>query len=285
MRYEELSRKQPQNPDFPAALGAIALRQGNRDEALRLWQQALINKVTDANLCYRYALLAQDAELDTQQVKAAFDRAVQLAPDFDDARYKLALLEHQIGEDKSAVEQLRAMRVPEGDRRYGYWTLMTTALTELDQRNEAKQAAQEAEKAAKTEADRMKARQLAYIAATDLTVQFATDAEGHSHMVTTRVPHGTTEWNPFIEPSDEIRHVTGKLGEVSCVAGTLSGFVLRTSDGQLLVEVPDPMHVLMRNSPEEFFCGPTQERAVEADYAVVKTAGKTTNVLRGLTFQ
>jgi tetratricopeptide (TPR) repeat protein len=241
--------------------------------------------VTDANLCYRYALLAQDAELDTQQVKAALERAVQLSPDFDDARYKLALLEHQIGEDRSAVQQLLAMRVPGGDRRYGYWTLMATALTELDQRDEAKQAAQEAQKAAKTEADRMKARRLAYIAATDLTVQFATDAEGHSQMVTTRVPHGTTEWNPFIEPSDQIRHVTGKLSEVSCVAEKLSGFILRTSDGQLMVEVSDPMHVLMRNSPEEFFCGPIPERAVEADYAVVKAAGKTTNLLRGLTFR
>jgi hypothetical protein len=43
--------------------------------------------------------------------------------------------------------------------------------------------------------------------------------------------------------------------------------------------------VLMRNSPAEFFCGPIQENVVEADYAVVKTAEKPRNVLRGMTFQ
>jgi len=285
MRFEGLSQERPENPDYPAALGEIALRQGNRDEALRQWQRALRAKSTDAALYYRYALLAEEAGLERQQVKASLEQAVRLTPEFDDARYKLALLENQFGEYKSTVEQLRAMHIPAGDRRYAYWLLMSAALIELDQRDEAKQAAHEALKAAQSEADQMKARHMAIIAATDLTVQFATDSAGHSQMVTTRIPHGTTEWNPFIEPSDRIQHANGKLGEVLCAGGKLTGFVLRTSDGPLTVDVPDPTHVLMRNSPEEFFCGPIQEKGAEAVYAVVKADGKTTNVLRGLTFQ
>jgi hypothetical protein len=210
---------------------------------------------------------------------------VALYPGFDDARYKLALLQEHVGEYRLAVEQLKAMRVPAGARRYGYWISMATALTELDARDEAKDAAQEAVKAAQNEADRLKARQMAYIAATDLTVQFATDAEGHSQVVTTRVPHGTKDWNPFIEASDRLQSASGKLGEVLCTAGKLSGFLLRTTNGPVTVEVPDPLHVLMRNGPQEFFCGSMQEKEVSAVYAIVNVAGRRSNVLRGMTFQ
>jgi tetratricopeptide (TPR) repeat protein len=284
-RYEELSRESPNDPDFRAALGAIALRQGNRQEALAQWRQAINNKVTDAQLCYRYALLAEEAGMGTHDVKGALERAIALAPGFDDARYKLALIQNHAGEYRSAVEQLRAMRVPAGARRYAYWIAMGSALTELDRRDEAKEAAREAIQAAQSDADRLRARQMAYTAATDLTVQFATDSTGHRQMVTTRVPHGTTDWNPFIETSDHIQRTSGVLGEVLCGAAKLTGFVLRTSNGTITVDVPDPLHVLMRNSPSEFFCGPMQEKAVEAEYSVIETAGKTRNVLRGMTFR
>jgi tetratricopeptide (TPR) repeat protein len=284
-RYEELLQESPNDPDFRAALGAIALRQGNRQEALAQWRQAINDNVKDAQLCYRYALLAEEAGMDMQDVKGALERAIALAPGFDDARYQLALIQNHAGEYQSAVEQLRAMRVPAGARRYAYWMAMGSALTELDRRDEAKEAAREAIQAAQTDGDRALARQLAYTAATDMTVQFATDSAGHPQMVTTRVPHGTTDWNPFIETSDHIQRTSGVVGEVLCGAGKLTGFVLRTPSGRITVDVPDPLHVLMRNSPSEFFCGPMQEKGVEAEYSVIGTAGKTRNVLRGMTFR
>lgn len=283
-QYEQFLRQAPDDPDARAALGAIALREGNRQEALKQWRWALSDQVTDAQLCYRYALLAEEAGSSPQDVRAALERAVALAPGFDDARYKLALLLSQAGEYRSAVEQLHAMRVPTGARRFAYWIAIASALTELDEREQAIEASQEAAKAAQTEVDRMRARQMAYIAATDLTVQFATDSAGHSQMITTRVPHGTTDWNPFIEPSDHMQRASGQLEEVLCTADKLTGFLLRTTSGPLVVEVPDPSHVLMRNSPNEFYCGPTRERAVAAEYAVVEAAGKSRNLLRGMTF-
>ncbi len=284
IRYEELSREKPNDPDVLTALGTIAGQQGNRAENLQEWKEAIRHGSPDGELCYRYALLAEDAGRDAQDVKAALERAVALIPDFDDARYKLALIESQAGEYESAVEQLRAMRTPAGTRRFAYWVAMGSALTELDERSEAQKAAQEAEKAAETEAERLQARQMAYMAATDLKVQFVTDSAGHAEITTTRVKHGATDWNPFIEPSDRIQRANGVLGEVLCKAGKLSGFLLRTVNGPLTVEVPDPLHVLIHNGPVEFYCGPMQAKEVGAEYAVVTKEGKTMNLLRGLTF-
>jgi len=155
----------------------------------------------------------------------------------------------------------------------------------LDERGEAREATEEALLAAESGEEKTQARQMAYIAATDLKVQFVTDPEGHVRMATTRVPHGATDWNPFIEPTDNMQKANGELGEVLCKAGKLSGFLVRTSDGPVTVEVPDPLHVLIRNGPGEFYCGAVQGKEVEADYAVVEAPGKRMNVLRGMTFQ
>jgi tetratricopeptide (TPR) repeat protein len=285
LQYEDLLRETPNDADSRAALGAIALRQGKRDEAIKQWRQALNDEVKDAELCYRYALLAEEAGLGAPIVKAALARAVTLSPGFDDARYKLALLENDSGEYRLAAVQLRAMRVPVGARRYAYWTAMAYALTELDERDEAQKAAQQAVKAAETEPERLEARRLAYIAATDMKVRFATDAQGHAQMVTTRVQHGAMDWNPFVEPSDRMQKAAGKLTDVLCKSGKLTGFQVRTSQGPVMVEVLDPLHVLVSNGPSEFLCGRVPEKSVEADYAVIQEAGKTRNVLRGMTFQ
>jgi hypothetical protein len=64
----------------------------------------------------------------------------------------------------------------------------------------------------------------------------------------------------------------------------LTGFLVRTAGGPVTLQVPDPLHVLIRNGSGEFYCGPLRGKNVEADYAVVRMAGKTTNVLRGMTF-
>jgi tetratricopeptide (TPR) repeat protein len=285
IRYQELLRENPNDPLPQAALGTIAGRQGNREENLNRWREAMRHNSMDADLCYRYALLAEDAGSGTPDVQAALERAVELAPDFDEARYRLALIEAQTGESRRAVEQLRAMRVPLGTRRFAYWIAMAAALNELGERSDAQKAAKEAEKAAQTEAERLQARQLGFVAATDLRVQFVTDAEGHAQMQMTRVEHGATDFNPFIEPTDHLQKANGKLREVLCQAGKLSGFLLATSDGTVTLEVPDPLHVLIRNGPAEFYCGPMQEEAVEADYAIVQATGKTMNVVRGMTFQ
>lgn len=283
-RYRKMAQSEPENPEFAAALGVIALRQGKREEAINDWRQALDHHVNDAALCYRYAILAEDEGKDSESIRKALERAVELDPGFDDARYKLALLENRLGDSQEAVRQLKAMRVPDGDRRFAYWSALSSGLTDLDQRQEAVDAAHQAIQAARTESEKSRARQLEYMAKTDLTVQYETDAEGHSQLVTTRVPHGTKNWNPFIEPTDRMQRTAGKLQEVLCTSGKLTGFRISTPSGPVTLDVPDPLHVMVRNSPDQLFCGPMPEPAVDVEYAINSAGGKTSNILRGLTF-
>jgi hypothetical protein len=123
---------------------------------------------------------------------------------------------------------------------------------------------------------------LEYTAKTDFHVQFERDKNGQMRAVSIRTPHGT-EWNPFIEAGDDIDRTSGQLRTVQCSGGKLVGFSVDTAKGPLQLEVPDPTHVLMRNSPSEFTCGPQQARSVTIEYA--KGTAERGPLLRGMEFQ
>ena len=126
--YRDLARESPPNADVSAALGTLALRKGDRETARREWKQAIDEGVDDANLCYRYAILAQDSGISADEIRPALKRAIALSPGFDDARYSLALLESNAGHYETAVTHLRAMRNVARTRAYAYWTAMAYAL-------------------------------------------------------------------------------------------------------------------------------------------------------------
>jgi tetratricopeptide (TPR) repeat protein len=284
--YRDLARESPAHPDISAALGTIALRKGDRDSARKEWKRAIDEDIHDATLCYRYAVLAQDAGLSADEVRPALERAVALRPEFDDARYSLALLESNAGHYETAVAHLHAMRSVAPTRAYAYWSAIAYALGEMGKREESKEAAQRAMEHAATPTERANAAQLAYIAQTDLAVQFTRDANGHAKIVTTRVPHNTADWNPFIEPSDKILRVAAKLRELYCNGGRATGISIDTPEHRLTLTIPDASHVLMRNAPSEFICGPQAASTVMVEYAASEAQGGSADgVLRGMEFR
>ena len=283
-RYAELVRQRPWDADIHAALGSIAFSQGKREEAVHEWRQALDNGLKDADLSFRYAEVAEEAGAPDAEVRAALRRAVELRPGFDDARFKLGLLESNAGNYPEAVSHFIAMSVPQGPRAYGYWAGLAYAYKELGRRSEAVAAAQKALREANTIEERQHALDIAYIARTDLKTQFVRDADGRVRLATTRVERGATDFNPFVEPSDRMQQSKGQLSEVLCEAGSLKGFRVLTANGLLTVTVPDPQHVLIENGPHEFFCGAVEKVNVRVDYALVDSVEGKSNILRAMRF-
>jgi tetratricopeptide (TPR) repeat protein len=280
--YRDLDRESPRNPDLAAALGTIALSRGDHEGARREWKHAIEAGVTDARLCYRYAVLAGMVGLANDEVRPALERAVALRPEFDDARYMLALLEKNTSHYEAAIVQLRAMRRIAPARLYDYWSILSDALNELAQREEAQAAADQAARYAANPRERARAAQLAYMAQTDLAVQFARDSSGRSQMITTRVPH-ESDWNPFIESGDDIRRVQGAVKEIDC-RNDVTRFVVEAGGARLRLAIEDPSRVRMRNAPPEFVCGPQEANHVLVEYAVSKNKGMD-GVVRGMEFQ
>jgi tetratricopeptide (TPR) repeat protein len=278
--YSDLARETPQDAAVHAALGNIALRQGDNDRAREQWKLAIALGIQDATLCYQFAALGDRAGVPEAEIRPALERAVQLKSDFDDARYQLALMEKNVGHYDAAIAHLRAMRIVARSRVFNYWTAMADALLQLDRRDEARAASKKAMEHATTAVERARATQLEYFAVTDLDVQFTVGKNGRAELSTTRVPHATADWNPFIEPGDKIRHVDGALREIEC-SGAVTRFVVDTPEGPVTLAIPDPGHVQMRNAPSEFTCGPQKSTKVAVDYAITNSDG----LVRGMQFK
>ena len=271
--FRELAAEQPASAPVQAALGAIALRRGDTAGAVLFWQRALELGITDAGLCYRYAMLADSRGL---PVRSALERAIALRPDFDDARFKLALLEQNAGHAEAAVLQLRAMRQVAPARAFAWWSALADALLDLDRRAEARQAAAEAHTHAASDTERARAAQLAWLADTEMVVEI----EGAAFH-TVRVPVNAASRNPFIEAGDRAQRAEATMREVQCLEDGIR-LVVETPQGPLTLAVADPSRVQIRNAGSaafEFICGPQDPRTVLVEYAPA------TAIVRGLEFR
>jgi hypothetical protein len=283
--YSALAEERPADARVAAALGNIALRETDRSTGREQWKRAMQLGIRDATLYYQYAILAEDANVPASEIESALRRAIELRTDFDDARYKLGLLENNRGQYAAALEQFRAMRSVPAERAYGYWTAVASALTETDQRKEAKESAGKAMRYATNPVERASASRLAYAAETELTVQVSHDANGNLQMVTARKPHGGDDWNPFIEPGDHIVYLEGQIRKVECTAGKITGFRVATGSTAVEVALPDPSRVLIRGGTPEFVCGAVDERKVAIQYAAIEKHTAVDGVLRGMQFR
>ncbi len=284
-QYRALARERPRDPDVAAALGMVALHRHDTAGARREWRRAIALGVSDAALCYRYAVLAANAGLPEEEIRPALERALELKPEYDDARYQLALLEKNAGRDALAVRYLRAMRTVAPARAFGYWSALADALIQIGERDQGKAAASRVAEVAATPEERAHAARLAWIASSEIALRVARGADGRTRMVTTRVPRDTTDWNPFIEAGDEVRRVSGTLREIDCT-GAVTRFLLDTAAGPVAVAITDPSRMLARNAPAEFTCGPQPGAPVAAVYAARPVPGvEAAGVLRGIDFK
>ncbi len=281
-RFIALAREAPDSPEVSAALGMIALRRGDTEGARRAWKRAIEQRIADPRLCYNYAVLADEAGLPAEAIRPALERAVELQPNFDDAHYQLALLEKNARHFEAALQQFHAIRRVPDARAFAYWLALADTFNELGRRDDAQAAARHASEHASTAAERARAAEEIYIAQTDPGVQFARDASGHLQLVTTRMPHQQSDWNPFVEPADDIHRIQGTLREIDC--GNLTTVRVEAGEKVIALAIPDLQHVQMRHAPQEFMCGPQlPSPAVTVDYA--RTPGSATQgIVRGMDF-
>jgi len=165
-------------PEALALMGSLAYQKGDCQSARRYWSAALRAGALDADLCFRYAVLAEAEAGSAGEVRSALERAVQLKSDFDDARYKLALIEFNEGDCRGALAQLQAMGSIRPDQGYNYWVVTTFASLQVGNRKQATKAAEQARDCASTAAERSQALQLLSISKRKGNVQVTRDGSG-----------------------------------------------------------------------------------------------------------
>jgi tetratricopeptide (TPR) repeat protein len=284
--YLELEAGFPANAEIQAALGRIAIAQGRGPEALERFGRALSLGIHDARLSYEFAVMAQNAGLAEADVVTALERAVALDAGFDDARYLLALAYMNSGRYRAALQHFQALRFVPQRRAYAYFTALAHTQTELGMLDEAKKTAAEAARRARTEEEAEHARDLAWMASSEIVVQMTGDRAGQLW----RVPSDreTLEnWNPFIEPGDRMQREEGVLRDVDC-SGNVLRLTVVAGGHPVVIGVSHPERVQLRPAdagPLEFTCGKADGRRVMVEYVLSsdKAAGYA-GILRGIRF-
>ena len=279
-KAEAAYRDLPRSANALAGLAALAAARGRYDEAGTLWKRAMEEGLNDADLCYRYAELLDRGGVKLEERRLALERAISLHADFDEARWRLALLENNAGKYEAALHQLKSMQVVSAARTHAYWNAMADTLTELGRSEEAQAAAERASDYAATPEQRAHASRMAERAGTHLGVRMTRDDAGNSQMVTTRVPNADRHFNPFVEPTDDLRRVAGTLTEVECGLPAIR-LTVDTPGGALKLTIPDPSRVQSVNAAAEFTCGPQPGNFVVVVYAATKDKE---GIVRGLEF-
>ena len=275
--YLDLERAEPDAGDASAALASIALIEKDPEHARAEWQRAVKTGITDSALCVRFASTAESSGVDAEEVHQALQLALALDPSLDDCRYRLALWAHNAGDWKNAIADLRAMHTIAPQRAFAYWVTMASSFEGLDQRDEMIAAARQALDHAENIDQRALAHQMIMMGQTDLNVRFTRDSKGHEAIETTRIPHGSKDWNPFIEPGETVRYAEGTLARVQC-AGILTGLMVHTPQGELALKVTDPQRVQLKNAPSQLTCGEHHAGHIKVEYVLPGA------VLKGLEF-
>ena len=283
--YLRLEAEFPDNPEIQSALGHMALEEGRRHEARIRFQRVISGGITNARLCYEYAMLAQDDGVPEAEVVAALERSVTLDPNLDDARFALVLAHMNAGRYAAALDQLQALhQVPER-RAFAYYYALANAQFELGLRDDAVRSAAEAHHRARTGEEVAKAANQTWMAQSEIVAQLSRDGPGHLVRVPLDNAGSTAGWNPFIAPGDRIERQEGALREVDCSVQEIRLSVI-VNDRRMLLSIPDLGRVQVRKAGSGVFdltCGPQDDPRVLVEYAV-STDPAITGLLRGIQF-
>lgn len=234
-RYEKALAAAGRGPDRRSRLALVALRRGDRKQALRLMQDAAGAGTRDARMWYEYALLLRESGAGQEIWVKAARRATELDPENGEAWFILGSALR--GEE--AVDALGRAAASAYARSY-MWEGYGRALLAAGRRDDARAAAAEALKRARRPMERAMAEGLM----ADLD---APAAERKSAGPATVTPEG---WKRRQAAS----RVEGRLVEVDC-AGGVPVLVIEGSTGRARISVKQTAGL---DLPADltFTCGP-----------------------------
>ena len=123
-----LATVQPGNAEVEESLGYLAWQQGKTDEARLHFRRAFESGSNNATmLCHYASLVEASAEGEHQEgnsARAALLRALELRPDYGEARLRLALVEFRAGRYREASTELSRIKTVKPEQAYCYYSAL-----------------------------------------------------------------------------------------------------------------------------------------------------------------
>jgi len=157
--FEETDRKHPDSPEAEAGLGALAMAEGRRPEALAHLQKATKLRAPGGEIYFQLAMLRRDDGAPEEEVDQLLQRAIAADPSYADAHLLLGQRETDRGEYARAIEHLKAA-VAILPRSSNAWYALAYAQSKTGEKEEARDSARRALQTARKREDEGMARVL-----------------------------------------------------------------------------------------------------------------------------
>lgn len=294
--YQQLAASNPDKPDVEESLGYLAWQSGDSQAARIHFQKALAAGTKNAQMCYDYAMLSRYGSDAAKNASPAFQRALELKPDYPEARLQFGLMLVNTRDYPQAIAQLGQIKKVDAEQAQWLFAALAFAYFETGDKGNARANAELAKKWAKTPEQMERAR--AILEALDPKKMVAqTAAPGQEAVPRIRRAPARNEFqvvepdppaaNPFVEKEDKMSRVEGTAQRLDC-SGKTARFHVLVGKTAMIFEIPDPDRVLIKHSDEmkhEFACGAQGSYKVAVDYAVLPDAKRgVAGVVRGLEF-
>jgi tetratricopeptide (TPR) repeat protein len=282
--YEQLAREHPAEPQIPAALGYLAWRSNQTVEARAHFAKAVELGSRSAQLYYDYAGLIDGADTRQEAQARLLSKAVELDPEFRDARFHLAFVLMAQQDYQRALTQFARITRVEPKEAFHFFYSIAFANYRLGNKEEARGAARRAGEYAENPMNRTMVEEL-QAALTDRPPEAPTPET---------VAVRTTPQTPGEEPvvvrvlKKPRPSVSGTLVQLDCM-DEVARLRLRTSTGEVKLLMEDPRAIDIRGAGAAtvtFDCGPQKPRQVTIEYDTATDAKLgTTGVVRSIEFR
>jgi tetratricopeptide (TPR) repeat protein len=291
--YEQLAKSSSGTAEAEESLGYLAWQSGDRDGARDHFGRALAAGTKNARMCYDYAMLSRSSSDAVKNALPAFQKALELRPDYVEARLQLGLMLVNIRNYSEAIAQLRQMKKIDPEEAQWYFPALAFAYLQTGDLDKARENAEAAKKWAKTpqqmehadsllrSLDSRKAPRQA-IQAREEAPKIRRDEPREFSVIEEKPPE-----NPFVAKDDKMSRVEGIAQRLDC-NGKTARFHVLVGRTPMIFEIPDPDRVLIKHSGEskhDFACGPQKPYKVVVDYAILPDAKRrTAGIIRDLEF-
>jgi len=301
--FEQLGKENPDKPEIEESLGYLAWQSGDTATARQHFSRAFAAGSKDPQMCFHYAVLQHEAGGSEKDILPALQKAVELKPDYIEARLQLGLELVNQKNYKDAVTQLRQITKINPEQARYYFSALAYADLQTGDTANARKNAEQAKQWAKAPAESEQAdsiiryldEQQAYAAQRAAARQAAAErasAPATQQVVprqepATSAPENEPPPKQFARREDQLSRVEGMAQRLDC-NGQAAKFHVLVGQKMMVFEIADPTRVNIKHSGEahhDFTCGPQKPFHVAIEYAPsTDSKSATAGVIRTLEF-
>ena len=275
--FERLAQAGSKDPELESGLGYLAWQMKDVESARSHFAKAFDYGSKDPTMCYHYAGLVLQGNASPKAAIPVLERAVELKPDYVDARLRLASIRNAEGDFAGAIAECK--KITRTDVEHAFTLFSTLAYAHERSRNfdDARKYSESAKKYAKTESQK---------AEVDSMLSFL-DSRQKNAGASFSAPDPIAPTNPFVNRGEKVVRAEGTAKELEC-SGTGARLHVVVDGKELVLGIPDPSRVLIKHSggdKVDFECGPQKGYKVAVEYAPKENpAEKTVGVVKSLEF-